>query len=179
MHRGGEDSWYDYSYEINGRTIDSYWNHPIGVDRGEPSRGVYALNVLVGHHGIFSLTPVWLLSFLGMGAWLWRPRDPRLRWMAATIMAISLACLAFYIGQPMMNRNYGGKTSGLRWIFWIAPLWLLTMLPALDSIAQRRWTRGLALVMLGFSAISAAYPIWNPWTDPWLMEMARYLGWGA
>jgi len=30
--------------------------------RGEPTRLLYAVHVLVGHHGIFSLTPVWLLS---------------------------------------------------------------------------------------------------------------------
>ena len=67
MHRSGDDNWYDYTYERNGRTIESYWKNPAGVDRGEPSREVYAFNVLVGHHGIFSLTPVWLLSVAGHG----------------------------------------------------------------------------------------------------------------
>jgi len=27
-------------------------------------------------------------------------------------------------------------------MFWLAPLWLLAMLPAADSLARRRWTRG-------------------------------------
>jgi hypothetical protein len=45
----------------------------VGVDRGEPSPANYALHVLVGHHGVFSLTPVWLLTVLGVGIWLVRP----------------------------------------------------------------------------------------------------------
>jgi hypothetical protein len=169
--------WYDYSFERGGKQVDSYWRHPSGIDRGEASRGVYALQVLIGHHGIFSLTPVWILSFIGTVAWMWRGRDVRLRWMAAAVGAISLACLAFYLGQPLATRNYGGMTSGLRWMFWLAPMWLLVMLPAVDGLAARRWTRGLALVLLAFSVLSASYPTWNPWTHPWLMNFMQYLGW--
>jgi len=178
MHRSGDDNWYDYTYERNGRTLESYWKNPSGVDGGEPSRAVYAVNVLVGHHGIFSLTPVWLLSAFGMLVLMWRSRDPRLRWAAAAVAAIAVVCLAFYIGQPTMNRNYGGVTCGLRWLFWLAPLWLLTMLPAADVLARWRWTRGLALVLLALSVLSVSYPTWNPWTHPWLMNLSRYLGWG-
>ncbi len=177
LHRSGTDNWYDYTYQRHGHTVESHWKNPQGVDRGEPSRSIYALHVLVGHHGIFSLTPVWLLSLAGMVAWGWPGRDPRLRWMAATIAAITLACLVFYIGQPQMTRNYGGLTSGLRWMFWLAPLWLLTMLPIADAVAARRWTRGLALVLLAVSVLSASYPTWNPWTQPWLMNFMRNLGW--
>jgi len=179
MHRTGADSWYDYTYQRNGRTIESYWNKPVGVDCGEPSWGIYAANVLVGHHGIFSLTPIWLLSAVGMCLWFGRKNDPRLRWMTAGITAMSLVCLVFYLGQPIVNRNYGGVTSGLRWMFWFAPFWLLTMLPAVDRLALRRWTRGLALLMLLVSALSVSYPTWNPWTHPWLMDFAQYWGWGA
>jgi hypothetical protein len=58
------DDWYDYP--------GTYWSPDKlrGVDRGEPSRVVYALQMLVGHHGIFSLTPFWLLSLWGAGHWL-------------------------------------------------------------------------------------------------------------
>lgn len=169
LHRTGDDNWYDYEYQRNGRTIQSYWRNPVGVDCGERSRGVYAANVLVGHHGIFSLTPVWLLSMAGIGIWSGRRRDPRLRCLAAVVAAITLACLVFYIGQPLVNRNYGGVTCGLRWMFWLAPLWLLTMTPAADAMAARRWTRGVALVLLACSVLSVSYPTWNPWTQPWLM----------
>jgi hypothetical protein len=179
MHQSGNDNWYDYSVERDGRKIDSYWRNPTGLDRGESSRAVYAFNVLVGHHGIFSLTPVWLLSFAGMGVWLSQRGDPRLRCWAAATAAISLACLVFYLGQSQTSRNYGGMTSGLRWMFWLAPLWLLTMLPMADILAYRRWTRVLSLTLLAVSVLSASYPTWNPWSDPWLMSLSRYFGWGT
>ncbi len=59
-HRMPGDDWYDYpnSYWYGGRR---------GVDLGEPSRLRYGLHVLIGHHGIFSLTPIWLLSMVGIG----------------------------------------------------------------------------------------------------------------
>jgi hypothetical protein len=178
-HRSGAENWYDYTYERNGRQIESYWRNPGGVDQGESSVNAYAVNVLVGHHGIFSLTPVWLLAFAGMAVWMWPGHDPRLRWLAVGIAAVSLACLVFYVGQPPINRNYGGRTSGLRWMFWLVPLWLVTMLPAADGLAKRGWTRSLALVLLAASVLSASYPTWDPWTHPWLMTFAQYLGWGA
>jgi hypothetical protein len=179
MHRGGADNWYDYTYERGGRTIPSYWKDPQGLDKGEPSEKVYALNCLVGHHGVFSLTPVWLLSLLGMGLWIFRRGDPRVRWAAGAILAISAVVVAFYLTLPPMHRNYGGPTSGLRWLFWLAPLWLLVMLPATDLLASRRWTRGLALVLLALSVLSVSYPTWNPWTHPWLMVFSQYMGWGS
>ena len=35
------------------------------------TRWTYALHLLVGHHGVFSLTPIWLLAFAGIfcGSW--------------------------------------------------------------------------------------------------------------
>ena len=75
------------------------------------------------------------------------------------------------------SRNYGGMSSGFRWVFWLAPLWLLVMLPAADATARRRWTRGLAAVLLALSVLSVSYPTWNPWTQPWLYDAMVWLGW--
>jgi hypothetical protein len=184
-HADPEDNWYEFSYKRPGEKEEklSYW-HPdnrekmSGIDRGEPSRAVYALHVLVGHHGIFSLTPVWILSVFGLAAWLRRPGDRRLRELAILIGAVSLACLVFYIGVVgERDRNYGGMTSGFRWVFWLAPLWLLAMVPAADATARRAFTRWLALAMLALSTLSASYPTWNPWTQPWLYDFFNWLGW--
>ena len=82
MHRSATDpadNWYDYTYTFDGRSGNSYWLDPQGIDRGEPSKARYALHVLVGHHGIFSLTPVWLLERVGSVA-----LAPRRRPSAAT-----------------------------------------------------------------------------------------------
>ena len=82
MHRSATnsaDNWYDFSYtrKSDGRVIESYWKYPAGIDKGEASVGRYAFNVLIGHHGIFSLTPIWLLAIPGvllLGAALWVAR---------------------------------------------------------------------------------------------------------
>lgn len=177
-----EKNWYDYSYrrEVQpgreGRVIESYWRSPVGIDQGEKSRAIYAFHCLVGHHGIFSLTPIWLLAFAGLSMWLVAPGDPRLRHLAALIAATTLTCLVFYL-FVVGETNYGGMTSGLRWMFWFAPMWLVAMLPAADRMAASRGARAVALALLGLSALSAAYPTWNPWTHPWIYDWFGYLGW--
>lgn len=164
------DHWYEYE--------NSYWlaDRKQGVDRGEPSRLSYALNVLLGHHGVFSLTPIWLFSALGAGLWLSRGQRG-LRGVTAGIVLVTLVCLVFYLARPLGDRNYGGVTCGFRWMFWFAPLWLLVMIPAADLFAPRRPWRYVALGALLISAISAAYASLNPWSHPWLYEYWTSLGW--
>ncbi|MGO9115480.1 MAG: hypothetical protein ACLP9L_40230 [Thermoguttaceae bacterium] len=168
MHRSGDDNWYDYP--------NSYWNNRQGIDQGEKSAAVYSLHVLVGHHGIFSLTPVWCLSLLGGGIWLFRG-DRRLKLCALMALGVTLVCMVFYIWWPTVDRNYGGNASAFRWVFWMAPMWLMLMLPATDLLSHRRWSRGLGLVLLALSALSASYPTWNAWSPPWIMNFLGYLGW--
>lgn len=176
MHRGGTDNWYDYTYERGGRTIESHWNHPTGIDRGEPNTVLYTLHATVGHHGILSLTPVWLMSVCGTIVWLRRGRDGR-RELAMLVAVVSAVCLAFYLWSPSVDRNYGGTSSAFRWVFWMAPMWLCVMLPVADATADRRVPRWIAVVLLGLSMISTTYPTWNPWTHPWFMDFMMYLGW--
>ena len=175
-HRGQadpDDNWYEFSYERNGKVVESYWNSPKGIDKGEPDPGKYALHALVGHHGIFSLTPLWLLSVAGIV--LYGRRRPAL---TALVAMTSLACLAFYLVQPITDvklANYGGMTSGFRWVFWLAPLWLVAMVPVLDSLSATRVRRSIALLLLGLSVMTASYPTWNPWTHPWLTDLLMHL----
>ena len=106
-----------------------------------------------------------------------RRRAPTLRAAGILIAVVSLVCFVFYLSQPMENRNYGGTSSGLRQLFWFAPLWLLAMLPAADWSAGGRARRMVAGVLLAFSVMSASYPTWNPWTHPWIARWMDYLEW--
>ncbi len=164
------DNWYEYE--------KSYWlpSHKKGVDLGEPSRLKYAFHVIVGHHGVLSLTPIWLLSVLGAGVWLARGSWP-VRQATAGVVLITLVCLAFYLARPLMDRNYGGVACGFRWMFWFAPMWLWVMLGATDAIAARRSWRCVALALLLVSVSSAAYASLNPWSHPWLYQYCEFLGW--
>jgi hypothetical protein len=178
LHNKGTDDWYDYTYtQHDGKVVESYWKHPQGVDIGEPSLRVYVFHALIGHHGIFSLTPVWLLSVAGTLVWLFQRRDPRLRELALLIGAVTVVCVGFYLFRvPVDKRSYGGVSCGLRWVFWLTPLWLVAMVPAVDFLARRRWTMVLAALLLMLSVVSVSYPTWNPWTQPWLMDYLNYLG---
>jgi hypothetical protein len=179
MHRSEtdpDDNWYHYQYQRGTETKPSYWDNRQGIDAGEPSRANYALHVLVGHHGVFSLSPVWCLSVLGVGLWLIRTGDRRLRDMAMLIAAVSVVVVGFYLLRPLEDRNYSGMSCGLRWLFWLAPLWLVAMLPAADAMAGRRSLRWLAGLLLALSALSATYPTWNPWTQPWIYDFLKSIG---
>jgi hypothetical protein len=189
-------NWYDYAIRLpNGKLLTSYWRSPQGVDRGEPSAARYAFHALVGHHGVFSLTPAWLLVPPGLAILLGRGRtSPRgrrgappsaaplpfpegSRMFAGAIAAVSLVVVCFYLARPPLDRNYGGVSSGFRWVFWLAPLWVAATVPAADRLGRGRLGRLLALVLLGGSVLSVAAPTWTPWTQPWLERLLTHAGW--
>jgi hypothetical protein len=182
MHRGDQgtdDDWYHFKYvrQSDGKTEESYWSHPSKLDQGEPSVAWYAFNVLVGHHGIFSLTPIWLLAIPGV-FWLARRAEYRLRALAWLIGGVTVVCLEFYLFfVRQSDRNYGGVTCGFRWVIWMAPLWLLAILPAADWLSATRDRRVVGYVLLALSVFSASYAVWSPWIHPWLTEVFLTLGW--
>jgi hypothetical protein len=154
----------------------------------QETRGEYIFHSLVGHHGIFSLSPIFLLSVVGMAAVLVWPRrevptkgppaGPLPYWFFALTAAVTVVVLGFYL-VVRNDRNYGGWTSGPRWFFWLTPLWLLCLVPAADWLARRRWGRGLAVAFLAVSAFSASYPVWNPWRHPWLYQWMEFQKWAG
>lgn len=167
------DNWYEYE--------GTYWTaeNKQGVDRGEESRLTYVFHCLVGHHGLFSLTPLWLIAFAGMFIAIMRHDEPLRAFAAATVL-LSLVCLAFYLFvTPIQDRNYGGVTNGLRWMMWFIPLYLITMLPALDRLSASRWGRAIAVAALAIGIFSASYMPQNPWHHPWLFDYWTYLRWIA
>jgi hypothetical protein len=163
------DNWYAYP--------GSYWRTgKQGVDKGEASRLAYAVHVLVGHHGILSLTPVWLLSLVGVFQFI-AGRYSLPKWFGWLVIGLTVVCLAFYLSRPEADRNYGGVSCGFRWMIWFTPLWLIAMVPAVESLLTRKYGRALALVLLLISCLSVAYSCANPWSHPWLFQLGTYAGW--
>lgn len=188
------DDWYDYP--------GSYWTADklAGVDRGEPSRAVYAVHMLAGHHGVFSLTPLWLLSLGGSVLWMVRgsrfqqkgsaegeameaseaegdPLFPRL--LAAAIVAVTLVCMLFYVARPLIDRNYGGVSVAFRWLLWLVPLWIWLAVPAVAVLQRSLWGRRICGVLLVGSVFSVFAALENPWSHPWIYRYMDYLGWIA
>jgi hypothetical protein len=153
------------------------------------SRLVYAFHFLLGHHGVFSLTPVWILAVLG-AIWSIRPegkarageangtdqRTRALRLVAVFTLLLTVVVTAFFLTWQK-RWNYGGWTSGPRWLIWLTPFWLLSLLPMADWLSTRRWGRGLAYALLAVSVLSVSYPAWNPWRHPWLYNFLEFQGW--
>jgi hypothetical protein len=184
-----------YEYEGSHWRFDPSVTHT-GIDWAflTENRAVYAFHVLFGHHGLFALTPMYLLAIAGMVYGCWRlvakfrrdrvfylpPEKSQPDTIMVTVLSLVLTVvvLGFYIVYVNdRNRNYGGWTTGLRWLMWLTPLWLLSMLPAVDWLASRRWGRGVAYVLLAISVLSASYPTWTPWRHPWLYNFLESEGW--
>lgn len=164
--------WYEY--------VGSHWakrhlpNQPQypGIDFANDSKVVYAFHLLFGHHGVFSLTPVWLLAFVGI---FLKGNDEKAsthvrRWTLAVLAVL----VCFYIWK---SNNYGGWTSGPRWFFWLTPLLTLCVIPTADLLASSKKGRAFALLCLGMSIFSVVFPWTNPWRHPWIFQWGEYMGW--
>jgi hypothetical protein len=170
------DDWYDYPIDRTGTKRRSYWKgEKQGVDRGEPSREVYAFHTLIGHHGIFSLSPLWILAVVGLLTQTTKS-DER-RWFALAVLLMMVVCLAFYFMRPELDRNYGGVSSGFRWMFWFIPFWLLGLLPVADLSSRHLAARILCCILLAIGVFSVHYGINNPWTQPWIFDYWTWLQW--
>ena len=167
----------------SGRLVGSEVDPASGKPTGQIGKGfdnmyepwpVYLFHMLVGHHGILSLSPIFIFTLIGVWSSL-QSRGSPLRAFAALAAFLTLLLLVFYTFFAG-NRNYGGMCCGLRWFFWLIPLWLL--LPeGLRGKTAHRWFRGMALAFLVISAISVFYCARNPWSRPWLQHYLYYKQW--
>lgn len=218
------------AYEYPG----SYWTTPLDLDyfdkHPEP-REAYVGHMLFGHHGVFSLSPIFLFAIAGMAARMgqrkhralglavataaivgaglvWRIRkdgaiDPQkvvwmlwllpvwamflvpkpvddersdrgLRAAAWSAFVLSLVVIGFY---GYKTNNYGGSTQGLRWLFWLIPLWIVFLPDGFRGGAACLKQRRLGYAALGLSFFSVGYGIRSPWTHPWILDMVDRLGW--
>ena len=160
-----------YQYE------GSYWQHPSGIDAAREPKWLYLFHLLFGHHGVFSLTPVFILSLVGMLRF-WR-RD----WLQRTGFLLSLLMIGFY---TLWTNNYGGAAQGPRWLFWLIPFWLVSLVPIVEQYWQRISFRAFTCVALLISIVSVGYALSGdnrnfeppgPWSTSWLHLAMRKAGW--
>lgn len=171
-----ESEWYRYP--------GSHWakegSARAGIDFAgdKETRTTYAFHLLAGHHGVFSLTPLWLLSVVGLLRGLSVSDGSGRGWWDVNLVALgcTAACVAFF-AAVVGTVNYGGWTSGPRWFFWLTPLLLLGMVPVLDALAASRIGRTLTYALLAASVFSAWFPGTNPWRHPWIYRAMEAAGW--
>lgn len=155
--------------------IPSYWSDPQGIDANTESTPVYAFHCLLGHHGLLSLTPAFLMSLLWpLMSWgtLFRKGARILLWIGTLVTAI---ILAFYLTR-FENYNYGGNTAALRWMLWLSPFWWLAMVPALERLVKSVFGKVLVAVLVAASTYSVAYSITEPWKPGWIYRRMAAAG---
>ena len=177
------------AYEFVRDGKPSYWTNPTGLDANPDGFAAYLFHCTFGHHGLFSLTPIWLLSaWAGVAACrtVFRRRSRTddlsspsashpLAATAAAAWLLTVAVLGFYLTRTA-NYNYGGTSVALRWLVWLSPLWAVALAPPADRLADRRWFVRLAAALLVASVASAWWSSPNPWQHPWLYQIGGYGG---
>ncbi len=129
---------------------------------------MYAFNVLIGHHGLFSMTPLFVFSLVEMVRRVVR-KD---RYVVETLLfgVTAAVVTAFYIFR---THNYGGWCVGMRWLVPVMP-WLLLLFGLwIDraSLGPIKWT--LVLVAFAVSAFNVQdgltspfqFSVWHNWLE--------------
>jgi len=160
LHFGGPIYHYD----------GSYWNHPRGIDAADEGKLVYLINMLIGHHGIFSLSPILLFGAVGLCT--------TRQYCGIHQMGLVLSyCLIIFYG--LSTHNYGGSCQGLRWFIWVIPFFLLAMPGSVEKHLESLCFKVLAGGALAISVGSVMYGlvVGGPWGSSWLHVLMRGAHW--
>lgn len=154
----------------------SYWTHPVGIDALKSGLLSYTFHMLIGHHGFFSLSPVFLLVLWGMQRSYVKKNFIRghLKELMMMTAIVSAAIFIFYV---LRSNNFGGISIALRWTIWLIPLWLLCLIPSVDTLTRHLRGKVLSLSLLYVSIFSASSRFINPWVHPWLYDWMKSLHW--
>lgn len=163
-----------YVYTHNG--IPSYWSNPQGLDANNEGTMTYLLHCILGHHGLLSHTPVFMLSIWG---WLKFSRSGRAQGMQGVLPVggfVSAVVLVFYLTRTQ-NYNYGGNTAALRWMLWLTPFFWFAMLPAVERMTHSTAGRRTGALLLAASVFTAMVSSPSPWAPSWIYGSMAQAGW--
>jgi hypothetical protein len=157
-------------FQINSELKDfpgNYFKSPGGIDALREPKHIYAFHVLLGHHGLFSMTPLLCFGLWELGRSLWR----RVRLAESLVVTgVVVSMLGFYIFR---TRNYGGWCVGMRWLVPLMPLLLLYFGHWLDRARLRGWLWGVVLLAFSVSAFHVQdaltspfqFSVWHNWLE--------------
>jgi hypothetical protein len=167
------------TYHISGSLRPFYFNNELknfkqfhfrnagGIDGLREPKHIYAFNVLLGHHGVFSMTPLYLF-----GLWELVQSLRRRRFVRESLLC-ALALSAFFGFFIFRTRNYGGWCVGMRWLVPVMPLLLLYFGFWIDRMRLTRlwWSLVLsAFLVSGFNVQDGLsspfqYSVWHNWLE--------------
>jgi hypothetical protein len=129
-----------------------------------PQSRTYALELLVGGHGLLTVSPV--LVFGLWGGWRCaRDRRAEAPLARSTTLAIGAGVLLQFAGHALLAGSYGGWSYGYRYLIPIQPLLLLFAPPVLAGAG-----RFLFVAALAPSALFAWLGAYHPWPPAYEQE---------
>ena len=163
-----------YIYIHNG--VPSYWSNPQGIDANTEGTLTYLLHCTIGHHGLLTHTPAFLLSLWGWIRMRQAADRRSLRWVLPAGAVLSLAVLGFYLSRTE-NYNYGGNTVALRWMLWLSPFWWFALIDPAQRLLRANRGRILCGVLLAASVVTTTVSVSNPWRPSWIYAAMSQAGW--
>lgn len=139
----------------------SYWTSPTGIDALHQPKHIYFFHLLLGHHGLFAMTPVFIL-----GAWSIVSSIARRAGRRPEAVAMGIPLLASLIFLGIRTRNYGGVCAGLRWMIVAMPMLFLFAGSWLDRHRSSTAAKVLFVVLVLAGIVVAADVPWagaGPW----------------
>lgn len=180
MCTGGVKPFYAYygtdKYVYIHEGVPSYWSNPQGIDANTEPLTVYMMHCIIGHHGILSLSPVFLLTLAGWCMALRGKHNTRILAIQWIGMGLSLVVLCFYLTRTA-NYNYGGNSAALRWMLWLTPFWWYGMIPAVQKLSHSAKGIAVMLFLLAASVCSSVYSLNQPWKPGWIYQRMERAGW--
>ncbi len=173
----GDALWFYHPDPTWSKFPGSYWTQKVGVDRGEASPAAYVFHFTFGHHGVFSLEPIFLASFAGMMRLLRRG-------LVASLLAALLG-LAAIVGLRYLYQEVGlplplamlplalaaGAALGMPRRWWLDEARAGEVVPRLAA--------GLTILTFGFYLLHtsnyggvACGPRWLMWLVPFWLAAA-------
>ncbi len=168
------------NYSITGSMVPTYLNGDLkdfaenyfrhrrgGIDALKEPKYIYAFNVLLGHHGLFSMTPIYLFSGWELVAALKRRRAlPEVLFVVGVVTTF----LGFYIFR---STNYGGWCVGMRHLVPIMPMLVLAFGLWLERVQLNRWLWGAVLAAFAVSSFNVQdgltspfqFSVWHNWLE--------------
>ena len=145
-------------------TADSIAHDSHANNRSNPFAN--AFHALGGHHGLFSLTPVWLLLPVALAMSLrLEPRD--FQELALVVAVITTAGVLLQTGYLLFTADNSQPNLYASGLIWMTPLWLVIMIPFIEQFEDSRRFRSFAMLLIGISILSALSAFPSISTQPW------------
>jgi len=160
------------------RLPDIWLNPPPGLETPREPRLLYFFNMLFGHHGWFLLTPIVFISLFVIFVVFSKGKKeilPHPAFLKALLM-ISLVTMLF-VG--LRTKDYGGLCVGMRWLFWLIPMWLMMLPYGLIYFSKTKFRIVVSVCLLIVSILTVLDTLPQPWKNSWVHrtynEGVRYL----